>query len=57
MNEARENRFIEAMAKKLSEIIESDYKEFKELFPNGKEPEWIIFITDKYAPDKDIQEA
>jgi len=49
VNEAKENRFIEAMAAELSIKIEEDYKKFKELFPSGGEPEWIIFIADKYG--------
>jgi DNA polymerase III delta prime subunit len=41
--------YLDAMAEKLSEIIEADYKEFKELYPNGDIPEWIIFIDKKYG--------
>jgi hypothetical protein len=51
------NRIIEAMAAEFSKQMEADYKEFKEIHPNGKEPEFIIFIDKKYAPEEDIQEA
>ncbi len=39
---------IEAMSKELVKQIEMDYNEFIKLNPNGKEPEWILFIADKY---------
>ncbi len=56
-----DDRLIEAMAVELSKKIEEDYKEFIKDNPNGKEPEWILFIAKKYGkettPHKNIQNS
>jgi len=47
-NDQLRDIYIEEMAKSFAKQIELDYKEFLEANPNGKEDEYILFITNKY---------
>jgi hypothetical protein len=47
-NDQLRDIYIEEMAKSFAKQIELDYKEFLEANPNGKEDEYILFVTNKY---------
>jgi hypothetical protein len=44
-----EQDYLEKLGDKMSEEIDISYKEFIEIYPNGKEPEWILFLSKKYG--------